>query len=249
MDSAGLKSVDINCDLGEGMPCDAEIMQYISSCSIACGGHAGNEQTMRETLDLAKKYNLKIGAHPSYPDKENFGRQTMLMTQSSLKLALLDQVNALLELLNERGLHMHHMKPHGALYNDACRDTGLAELVLEVINETCPEAKLYAPFGSQLAHCATSYGIDVVYEVFADRNYNDDLSLVSRSNENALIHDSNESYLHVRRMLLDNKVTTVQKSVQTIKADTICVHSDTPEAVELVAKLHSRLIIDGFNIQ
>jgi len=243
------RSVDINCDLGEGMSCDAEIMQYITSCSIACGGHYGTEETMLNTLALAKEHGLKIGAHPSYPDKENFGRKTLQMSKEALQKSLKEQIDLLLGLLNEQDLRLHHVKPHGALYNDACRDTELSNLVLEVIKACCPEAKLYAPYASQLAECALKHDIKVIYEVFADRNYNDDLSLVSRSQANALIHDSDDSYKHVRKMLLENKVLTVKNTLQSIQADTICVHSDTQEAVAIVAQLHTRLCAEGFSIQ
>ena len=243
------KSIDINCDLGEGMPCDADIMPYISSCSIACGGHAGDDDSMRKTLALAKQYQVKVGAHPSYPDKENFGRKSLNLSKDTLKESLIAQINSLKSLLDEFGLSLHHIKPHGALYNDAARDAELAEHIIEIIKSLFPNAKLYAPFGSELAKAATNHDIEVLYEVFADRNYNDNLSLVSRTEANALIHDVNESYLHIKRMLLDCQVKTIQNNLKPIQADTICVHSDTQEAVAIVAKLHQALLDDGFHIQ
>jgi len=244
-----LYSVDINCDLGEGMPCDADIMPYISSCSIACGGHAGNEDSMRQTLALAKQYQVKVGAHPSYPDKENFGRKSLNLSKDALKESLVAQIKSLKSLINEFDLSLHHIKPHGALYNDAARDAELAEHIIEIFKSLLPNVKLYAPFGSELAKAATNQGIEVVYEVFADRNYNDDLSLVSRTRDNALIHDVEESYLHIKRMLLDGQVKTIQNNLKPIQANTICVHSDTQEAVAIVAKLHQALLDDGFHIQ
>jgi len=246
---AGLPIIDINCDLGEGMPCDAEIMAYISSCSIACGGHYGDEGTMRDTIALANKHQLKIGVHPSYPDKENFGRQAISMSAPELKASLIGQITTFKTILTETSSKLHHLKPHGALYNQAAHDNSLAELLIEVQLEVCPEARLYAPSGSQIALLAEKSGIKVVYEVFADRNYTDDLSLVSRSKNNALIHDTEQSYQHVKRMLLQQQVLSVNNNLKPIQADTICVHSDTQEAVAIVAKLHARLNADGFIIR
>ncbi|NJN42555.1 MAG: 5-oxoprolinase subunit PxpA [Flammeovirgaceae bacterium] len=235
-----MKHIDINCDLGEGIGNDAQLMPYLSSCNVACGGHAGNEQIMIETVELAKFHNTKIGAHPSFPDRENFGRLDMEISPRELTKVLVEQIELLSTILSKRGLKLNHVKAHGALYNKASVDEPTANaIILAMTNFT--DLKIYAPWKSVLAHVACNAKIDVMYEAFADRNYNSDLTLVSRKLPNALLHDPDEIATHVLRMIVDGKVKTVSHQEVNIKADTLCIHGDNPDALTIVKHLHKTL--------
>jgi len=233
--------VDINCDVGEGIGNEAELMPYISSCNIACGGHVGDENSMREVVRLAKKHNVKIGAHPSFPDKDNFGRKIMDMSCAALFQTLEDQISALKSVMRKEYEQLHHVKPHGALYNLAAVDEETAMVVVEVMKRFHLPLKLYVPFGSVIADIAMNENIPITYEAFADRNYNVDLTLVSRKEDNALITDSNEIFDHVYRMIHERKVRSLDGVEVEIKAETFCVHGDNPKAIELVKKLTKEL--------
>lgn len=233
-----MKKLDINCDVGEGINNEAELMPYIQSCNIACGGHAGDEKLMSSVVELAIKYKVKIGAHPSYPDRENFGRKTMIIDPNYLKTSIQNQVNSLLKIVEQKGSILHHIKPHGALYNDIVKNKELALQFLEAIFPYKNDVKLYVPFNSEIEKCALEEGFSIVYEAFADRNYNDDLTLVSREKEDAIITNLNVIFDHVSEMLNTNKVTTITGKKITIKATTFCVHSDTQNAVEIVRNLY-----------
>lgn len=226
--------VDINCDVGEGMQNEHLIMPYISSCNIACGGHFGNAATIDATLLLAKKNDVKIGAHPSYPDKENFGRKQLAISNKTLQKSIETQMALFLERLELQNLTLHHIKPHGALYNAIARDKKLAYEFLEMILPYLKNAFLYVPFQSEIAALALSKNIPFKYEVFGDRNYNIDYSLVSRSHKNALIVDEKKVFTHVLKMVVDAQVETLSGKIIPIKADTICIHGDTKNALELV---------------
>lgn len=236
-----MKQIDINCDLGEGIGNEALLMPYLSSCNIACGGHAGEEFTMNLVSELAARYNVKIGAHPSFPDRKNFGRKNMNMSPVKLKASLTKQINALKQILDRKNLKMHHVKPHGALYNLAARDPNIANSIVEVIKSFDANWVLFAPFGSVISEMAVQKGVKVMFEAFADRNYNEDLTLVSRSKSNAIIQDSETMFRHVHKIIFDGKVTTINGVEVELKADTICLHGDGVNVVnnlkELVAKL------------
>ena len=233
--------LDINVDVGEGIGNEQVLMPYISSCNIACGGHAGDESTMRAVVELAKKHQVKIGAHPSYPDKVNFGRKTIDMPCVALFTSVKSQIKSLLAILNEAHLPLHHVKLHGALYNQAAIDEKTANIVIEVMKCLMLPAKLYVPYDSVIEKIAIEQNIPIMYEAFADRNYNDDLTLVSRSEPNAIIEDSEQVFNHVYRMFSTKKVKTVTGNDKNIKAQTFCIHGDHPEAVKLVKNLNKRL--------
>ena len=233
-----MKKIDINCDVGEGLNNEPKLMPYIQSCNIACGGHAGDEHIMQQVVALAIKHNVKIGAHPSYPDKENFGRKTVVMEAAKLKQSIQYQINILKKIVDEQGGILHHIKPHGALYNDIAKDNDLSLQFLEAIQPYKKEVKLYVPYNSIIEKMAVSKGFSIVNEAFADRNYNDDLSLVSRQEKDALILNSEEISKHVFEMFNDNRVTTISGKKIFIKATTFCVHSDTKNASEIVKHLH-----------
>ena len=168
--------IDINCDVGEGLNNERLLMPYITSCNIACGGHAGDIQTMTIAVALSKKYHVKIGAHPSYPDKENFGRESMQISTDALSKSIIDQIQTLEKVVDDAHLKIHHIKPHGALYNDLAKDLSLANTFLDIIQNYSKKYALYSPFESTIAKEAPLRGFNVIYEGFADRNYNDDLS-------------------------------------------------------------------------
>lgn len=232
-----MKKIDINCDVGEGVNNEERLLPFIQSCNIACGGHAGDEQLMRKIVKLALIYKVKIGAHPSYPDKENFGRKSINVSSNDLKLSIQKQLDTLNTIIKGEGGILHHIKPHGALYNDIAKNEELSLVFLEAIFNFKNFTKLVVPFNSIIAKNALKQGFSIIDEGFADRNYNDDLSLVSRNEKNAVLTDIIEIEKHVKGMLFNDEVTTISGKKTTIKAATFCVHSDTENAVEIVQKL------------
>jgi len=235
------QTIDINVDVGEGLDNEAQLMPFISSCNIACGGHAGDIQTMRTVVKLAKQYNVKIGAHPSFPDKENFGRQAIEISSAGLFKSIREQINGLMSVLRDENARIHHIKPHGALYNLAATKTSTATVIIEAMKSISLPIKLYVPYNSVVAEMAIKENIPIVYEAFADRNYNDDLTLVSRNKKNAIILDSEELFNHIYRMITQRKVKTINGVELKIIANTFCVHGDNPNAVNLIEDLNQRL--------
>ncbi len=196
--------IDINCDIGEGIGNEPDLLPLISSCNIACGGHAGNDDSIIECLKLAKKHNVLVGAHPSYPDRENFGRISMDISDSDLTDAIQAQLNNFISKCNTEQIKLHHIKPHGALYNDIAKDAKKAALFLNTISKFKSDIFLYVPYDSVVQKMAISEGFKVKREAFADRNYTSDLNLVSRKEDNALITDADDVLLHILSMVKDN---------------------------------------------
>ena len=244
-----IQTIDINVDVGEGIDNESQLMPYISSCNIACGGHAGDSQTMRTVVKLAKQNKVKIGAHPSFPDKVNFGRQIMDISHKELVSSLREQIFGLIKILNEERVVLHHVKPHGALYNLATVNTAIALAIIEAMKSLPTETKLYVPYNSVIAKLAVKENIPIVYEAFADRNYNDDLTLVSRKEYNAIISDSNKLFAHVHRMITQQNVKTINGVEVKIIADTFCVHGDNPNAIDLIKNLKEKLSRFQINIE
>ena len=242
-------SIDINADVGEGIGNEAELLPLISSCNIACGGHAGDINTMRDVVQLAKQHGVKIGAHPSFPDKENFGREIIKMPYAALFATIKDQIKVLKTIAREEQVLLHHVKPHGALYNLAIHDTSTAEVIIEVMKRFHQPLKLYVPFGSVIAKLAIQENIPITYEAFADRNYNEDLSLVSRKKPDALITSSEDMFNHVYGMIVHQKVVTISGVEVALKADTFCIHGDNPKASKLAQNLRQKLLSCGIKIQ
>ncbi len=230
--------MNINCDVGEGFELEEKIMPYIQSCNIACGGHTGNSKTMRKAVELAMKCNVKIGAHPSYPDKENFGRKTISLGASQFKESIQKQINSLVKILDKQNCTLNHIKPHGSLYNDIAKNHELSLHFLDAIEPYKSMTKLYVPYASIIAKNAKKRGLSIVYEAFADRNYNPDLTLVSRTNPDSLITNSEEVLRHVLNMISLGTVQTILKTDESIKASTFCVHIDTPNSLSIVKNLH-----------
>lgn len=234
-------TIDINCDLGEGVGNDAQLMPYLSSCNIACGGHAGNDSTMREAINLALKHKVKIGAHPSFPDRENFGRTEINMPNNELTAILIEQVVRLKILTEEAGGTLNHIKPHGALYNMAAVNDSIAESILDAMESFDEKLILYVPYNSVIAKKASERNIPIKFEAFADRNYNDDLTLVSRKEANAVLEDPNQILEHVTRIIKEKKVKTVSGNILQLDAGTLCIHGDNPNAVGIASHLRKKL--------
>lgn len=242
------KYIDINCDLGEGIGNEADLMPFISSCNIACGGHAGDEETIKNVIALAKENNVKIGAHPSFPDRENFGREEMKIGEKELKNSLYDQISLVQNECKKQGVKMHHIKPHGALYNLCNVDEKYGKIVLDILLEFHPNIPLYAPYKSVISELAKNK-ISVHFEGFADRNYEADHTLVSRKKETALLKKKEEVLDHVLSMILHDEIRSVSGKIIHTKTDTICVHGDTPAAVEMVKFLYKKLPHHGVQIK
>ncbi|TVZ25299.1 UPF0271 protein [Gillisia sp. Hel_I_86] len=237
-----MKTIHINCDLGEGGKYDAQLMPHISACNIACGGHAGDAETMLKTVSLAMENKVEIGAHPSYPDRENFGRQSLDISEKELKRSIQEQLFLLAEIVKKQGGKLTHIKPHGALYNDAARDEKIAQTVLDAILESGLDLMLYAPENSMISRLAEGK-IPVLFEAFADRNYNPNFSLVSRAKNNALITQKEAVFKHLYSMFFKGEIVCEKSIKIPSRAATFCLHSDTPNSVEileyLVEKFHA----------
>ena len=229
------KKIDINCDMGESyydkrIGNDSKIIPYISSCNIACGFHGGDPLTIRKTIELAIKNNVKIGAHPSYFDLEGFGRRKITLDSDELESIILYQVSALKGITESYGIKLHHVKTHGALYNMASIDNNIAETIVQTIKKIDPELKLYGPSKMKWKEISEKHNIKYISEVFSDRNYNDDLSLVDRHNKNSMITDISDSIEHLSRIINQGKVKTINNKLIDIDVDTVCIHGDQPNA-------------------
>jgi UPF0271 protein len=242
-------SVDINCDVGEGLGNESALMPFISSCSIACGGHAGDDLTINETIKLALKNNVKIGAHPSFPDRKNFGRKVMDLDEKYLQQSLEDQINLVNMHAKRLGATLYHVKAHGALYNQAAIDPKMAQIILHAVKNTVKNAVLYVPYNSIIEKLALKNKIETKVEAFADRNYNENLTLVSRTNENAIITDRDLLLEHLLKMIIRKKVKTICGVEVDIFADTYCIHGDNPNAVEILKYVSKKFIEKGIKIE
>lgn len=239
-------SIDLNCDMGESfgawqMGNDAELMNYVSSINVACGFHAGDAQTMRETVQIALGKGVAIGAHPSFPDLQGFGRRTMLLSPQEIFDIVLYQVSALKGICEAFGAKLHHVKPHGALYNSAAKDKKSAEAIAEAVKKIDKNLIFYGLSGSYLISEAEKIGLKTAGEVFADRTYQTDGSLTPRTEPNALIDSTEKSIEQVLQMLLDKKVTATNGQKISIVAETICIHGDGQHAVEFAKTINERL--------
>lgn len=226
--------IDINCDLGEGIGNEEQVLPLISSCSIACGGHAGDDQTIRAVAKLAKQNGVKVGAHPSYPDKENFGRVTMWVAKDELKESLKKQVDNFAAILEDENIDLHHIKAHGALYNDIATDVELAQTFLSSIEAYKNKIFLYVPFNSAIEGEALVAGFQIKYEAFGDRNYTYEGLLMSRQEENALITEPQAVLEHIARMVHEREAKLIGGKRIRMLADTYCIHGDTPSALEIL---------------
>ncbi len=230
-----MPTIDLNADLGEGDPYDAELLKIVSSCNIACGGHAGDEVSMRVTIASAIANGVAIGAHPSYPDRDGFGRRSGYLAGDELRASLIRQIRALIAVAAKLGATPAHVKPHGALYNDAVNNRELADVIASAVFETMPGAALVGLPNSELQNAAEHGALKFVAEGFVDRAYRGDGQLVPRSVPGA-VHDSLE-------LVLPQAVSLVGK------VDTLCIHGDTPGAADVAKAVREELEKLGVTIR
>lgn len=242
-------AVDLNCDLGEGSGHDAELMPLVTSANIACGAHAGDEKTMRETVLAAKRSGAAIGAHPGFADREHFGRRELSLSASEIVTLVRDQVEALRRIASSAGATVTHVKPHGALYNLAARDAATADAVAEAVAGVDDRLWLYGLAGGELLEAGRARGLRVASEVFADRTYQPDGTLTPRTRPDALLHDASASVAQVMRMIRDHKVRALDGSDVRIEADTICLHGDGEGAVAFARALRAALAGAGVRLR
>ena len=234
---------DINCDLGEGIGNDALIIPFITSANIACGYHAGDIDTMHQTIAICLKHNVSIGAHPSFLDRENFGRTEINLPVDDLYELLTQQLIIFSEVADIFDKTINHVKPHGALYNMSAKDAFIANIIAKAVNDFDRNLILYGLSGSHSISEANRMGLKTASEVFADRTYQDDGSLTPRSKHDALIIDADKMIQQVSQMINDGTVTTVSGKSIPIKAETICIHGDGKHAVEFAKAIHKLLSV------
>lgn len=241
--------VDLNADLAEGCGNDHALMQRISSANIACALHAGSAAQMQKAIAWAKQYGVRIGAHPGYPDRENFGRTNMTLPEQELRAYLQYQLGALQALCDAAGVQTAYVKPHGALYNQAAADAALAEIVADTVRRFNPELKLMALSGSLLLEAGQAAGLEVISEVFADRRYLPDGKLVPRTRPDAQVDSDEEAIAQVLQMVKEGTVTAVDGSTVKVRADSICLHGDGAHALEFADKITQALTANRIGIQ
>jgi UPF0271 protein len=237
--------VDLNCDLGEGTGDDEDIMPFITSANIACGFHAGDAATMKKTVDTAIRMGIKIGAHPGLPDREGFGRMPMSVSLDEIRSFIIYQIGALDAFVKVAGGRLNHVKLHGALYNMASRDYEISKVATDTIYRINKEITFIGLCDSPMIQAAKDSGIPYLNEVFADRAYNSDGTLVSRQTKGAVIEDVEICVNRALRMIHDGKVTSIDGIDIKIQPDTICVHGDGPQALLLATRL-SQAIKEGY---
>ena len=236
-----MRSCDINCDIGEGFAFDNELYPLISSANIACGYHAGDETSMLEAVKLASKFNVAIGAHPSFPDRSGFGRTVMQLSSTDLYEVVRHQVLTLRAIAEGCGAGLSHVKPHGALYNLAMHDAATARILVDAIKDIDENLLFYALHGSCLQLEANKAGLSTVSEVFADRNLEDNGMLTPRREADAVLTDQDEVALRAVEMVLNGTVLSRNGKTLTVYAETICIHSDTDGCVKLIHGIREKL--------
>ena len=232
---------EINCDMGEGIGNDELIIPFINSANIACGYHAGDAATMQQTVDLCLKYNVAIGAHPSFFDRENFGRREMNIDSAEVYDLISQQLFILNEIAEGFDVKLNHVKPHGALYNMSAANPELANTIARAVKDFDVSLILFGLSGSHSINEAKTIGLKTASEVFADRTYQSDGSLTPRSQPNALIDDADKASQQVLQMVKKGTVTTILGKIIPIVAETICIHGDGKHAVEFAKAIHKAI--------
>ena len=248
-----MRRIDLNCDMGEGFGIyrfgtDDELMKYITSANIACGFHAGDASTIRQTVTLALKYDVAIGAHPGFPDLAGFGRREMKLSPQEIQDLTIYQLGAVQAIAAAEGGSVTHVKPHGALYNMATRDRSLADAIATAVYKVNPQLLLFGLSGSELINAGEALGLKTIKEVFADRSYEADGSLTSRSIHGAVIADSEQAAAQAVNLIVRNEVRTRQGTSLQLQADTICIHGDTLNAAVYAQQLRESLEHEGVTI-
>lgn len=246
MEGRNMFQVDLNCDLGESfgrykLGEQEEILKYVTSANIACGFHGGDPSVMRETVKMAISNGVKIGAHPGLPDLNGFGRREMAITPQEGYDMVVYQIGALQGFLMTFNEKMQHVKPHGALYNMAAKDPKLAEAIAQAVYDVSPSLILFGLAGSELTKAGERIGLRTAHEVFADRTYQADGSLTSRSQKDAMITDQEQSVAQIVKMVTEGKVISQQKTEVSLRADTICIHGDGAHALAFAKYINETL--------
>ena len=245
--------ININCDLGESSKLHSTenaplLLEIVNSANIACGYHAGNKETMAKTIKISKENNVSIGAHPSFNDPENFGRKRLDLPSNEITKLIIDQINILCDVANKSGVKVTPVKPHGALNNMACENYDLAKVISESIIKVNKELIFLVPTGSQMEKAGKKLGMKIATEIFADRNYEDDGNLVSRSKDNAIITDPETAKKHVIKMVENQALNCYSGKQIPCKIDSICVHGDGKNAVNTARQIKEGLIKSGVTL-
>ncbi len=245
--------VDLNCDLGESfgayvMGMDDKVIPHITSANVACGYHASDPAVMEKTVALCKAHHVAVGAHPGFPDLMGFGRREMRISPAEARAYILYQLGALEAFCRAAGVKMHHVKPHGALYNMAARDAALAGAVCQAVRDYDKSLVLLALAGSEMVQAAQESGLPVAQEVFADRGYEEDGSLVARGRPGAMITDEGEAIARVVRMVTEGKVKAVTGRDVPVRADSICIHGDGEHALAFAQRIREALLLSGVHL-
>jgi len=246
--------ININCDLGESSKLhstenDPLLLKIVNSANIACGYHAGDKPTMEKTIEISKENNVSIGAHPSFNDLENFGRKRLNLPSNEIAKLIIDQINILSDIANKMKMKVTHVKPHGALNNMACENYELAKVISESIMKVNKELIFLVPTGSQMEKAGKKLGMKVAVEIFADRNYEDDGNLVSRSKDNAMIIDPEIAKKHVIKMVQNQAINCYSGKQIPCEIDAICIHGDGSSAVDTAKQIKEGLIKSGVTLK
>ena len=246
--------ININCDLGESSKLhstknDPLLLNIVNSANIACGYHAGDKRTMEKTIEISKINKVSVGAHPSFDDKENFGRKRIKLPPVEISNLIIDQINLLSEIAINKKMKVTHVKPHGALNNMACEDYELAKIISESIIKVSKDLIFLVPAGSQMERAGKKLGMKVASEIFADRNYEDDGSLVSRSKKNAMITDPKIAEKHITKMVQNQALNCYSGKKIPCEIDSVCVHGDGLSAVNTAKQIKKGLIKSGVTLR
>jgi UPF0271 protein len=244
-----MAEIDLNADLGEGGACDEELLRVVSSCNVACGGHAGDAESMGLTVRSAIANGVAVGAHPAYPDREGFGRESGFMTGDALYESLTEQVSELADIAAHLGARLTHVKPHGALYNDALRDGTLADVIARVTAEGPGEPAFVGMANTELEFAAKRHGLTFIAEAFVDRAYEPDGALVSRKEPGAVHEDLKVATTQAVRLAEHGEATARNGETVQVRADTLCIHGDTPGAAEKARAVRDVLESHGVKVR
>tara|TARA_B110000438_G_scaffold291698_1_gene329016 strand:- start:935 stop:1708 length:774 start_codon:yes stop_codon:yes gene_type:complete len=239
--------ININCDLGESSKLhstenDTQLLNIVNSANIACGYHAGDPLTMEKTIEISKKNKVSIGAHPSFNDRENFGRKRLNLSSTEIEKLIIDQINILSEIADKKGMKVTHVKPHGALNNMACEDFELAQTISQSISIINKNLIFLVPTGSEMEKAGKKLGLKIAAEIFADRNYEDNGNLISRSKKNAMITDPKIAEQHVIKMVQNQSLNCYSGKQIPCEIDSVCVHGDGQTAVLTAKQIREGLI-------
>jgi UPF0271 protein len=245
--------ININCDLGEkskhhSNKHDPELLRIVNSANVACGFHAGDEETMKQVVTISKKNGVSIGAHPSFNDPENFGRSRMNLSTNEIKKLIFDQYEILQDIAIKQDEKVSHIKPHGALNNMACEDIELAIILAKTINEIDKDLIYLVPTGSKMEEAAKKLNMKIACEIFADRNYEDDGNLVSRKKPNALITDPELAKLHVLSMVKNQAINCHSGKQIPCEIDSVCIHGDNESSLSTAKSIRDNLLNNGLKL-